>query len=75
MVYRSTSIWPMIKHFYDTILEHTFWTIGTSTFINFWNDKWCSTSSLSIIAWVLDGSILSDTISQFWTSSILLSLR
>ena len=39
MVYRSSSIWPEIKHFYDTILEHTYWTVGTGNFICLWNNK------------------------------------
>ena len=38
-------------------------------FINFWIDKWCSTTSLSNIAGVPDGSSISDTISQFWTGN------
>jgi len=42
MVYRSLSLWPEIKQFYSTILDYTSWTIGTNTFINLWNDKWCS---------------------------------
>ena len=69
MVYRSSSIWPGIKQFYDIILEHTSWIVGTSTSINFLNDKWCSTPSLSIIAGVPDGFRISDTISKFFTSS------
>jgi len=40
MGYRFSSIWHEIKQFYDIILKHTFWTVGTNTFINFWNDKW-----------------------------------
>ena len=33
MVYRSSSIWPKIKQFYDAILDHTSWTVGTSTLL------------------------------------------
>jgi len=65
MVYRSSSIWLGIKQFYDTILEYTSWIVGTCTFINFWNDKWCSTPFLSIIVGVPDGSRISNTVSQF----------
>jgi len=78
MVYKSSYIWYEIKQFYDTILEHTSWTVGTSTFINFWNDKWCFTPSLSIIAGVPNGSRILEIVSQFLTSrdwSIPLSLH
>jgi len=68
MVYRTSSLWPGIKQFYSTILDYTSWTVGTSTFINFWNDKWCSTTSLANIAGFSDGASISDTDSQFWTS-------
>jgi len=67
MVLRSLSIWPEIKQFYDTILDHTYGTIGTGTFINFWNDKWCSATSLANIAGLSNGVSILDTISQFWT--------
>jgi len=57
----------VLKKFYDTILEHTSWTIDTCTVINLWNDKWCSSPYLSNIAGVSDGSrILMTTILQFW---------
>jgi len=56
MVYKSSSIWLEIKQLYDTILDHTSWIVGTSTFINFWNDIWRSTTSLTNIA-VLFGSV------------------
>jgi len=55
MVYRSLSLWPEIKQFYSTILDYTSWTVGTSTFINFWNDKWCCTTSLANTAGLSDG--------------------
>jgi len=42
LAYKYSSIWPVIKQFYDTILEHTSWTVGTGIVINFWNDKRCS---------------------------------
>jgi len=67
MVYKSSSLWPEIKQFYSTILHYTYWTIGTCSFINFWNDKWCSTTYLANIAGLCDGASISDTISQFWT--------
>ena len=67
-VYRSSSLWPGIKQFYSTILDYTSWTVGTSSFINFWNDKWCSTTSLANIAGLSDGVSIPDTVSQFWTS-------
>ena len=65
MVYTSSFIWPGVKQLYDTILNHTSWTVGTSTFINFWNDKWCSTTSLANIVGLSDGANILDTISQF----------
>jgi len=68
IVYRSSSIWLGIKHFYDTILEFTYWIVGTGNFISFWNDKWCSTTSLANIVRLFDGASILDTISQFWTS-------
>jgi len=37
-----------------------------SSFINFWNDKWCSTTSLTNIAGLSDGASIPDTVSQFW---------
>jgi len=35
VVYRSSFIWYGIKQFYETILDHTYWNVGTSTVINF----------------------------------------
>jgi len=67
MVYRSSSLWYEIKQFYSTILDYTSWTIGTSSFINFWNDKWCATTSLANIAELSNGASIPDTVSQFWT--------
>jgi len=67
MVYRSSSLWPEIKQFYSTILDYTSWTVGTCTFINFWNDKWCSTTSLANIARLSNGASIPDTVSHFWT--------
>jgi len=66
MVYRSSSIWSEIKQFYDTILDHTFWIVGTGTFIHFLNDKWCSTTSMANITGLSDGASILNTISQFW---------
>ena len=43
------------------------WTVDTGSFINFWNDKWCSTTSLANIARLSDGVSIPDTVSQFWT--------
>jgi len=65
MVYRSSSLWPRIKQFYSTILDYISWIIGTSTFINFWNDKWCSTTSLANIAGLSNGISIPDIVSQF----------
>ena len=68
MVYRSSSMWPIwteIKQFCDTILDHTSWTVCKGTFINFLNDKWCSTTSLTNIAGLSDGASIPDTVSQF----------
>jgi len=66
MVYRSSSLWPEIKQFYFIILNNTSWTIGTGTFINFWNDKWCSITSLANIARLSDDASIPDTVPQFW---------
>jgi len=71
MVYKSLSIWTQIKKFYDTILDHTSWTIGIGTFINLWNDKWYSTTSLANIAGLSDGA----SISRYSLSNIPLSLQ
>ena len=49
MVYRSSSLWLGTKQFYSTKLDYSSWTVGTSTFINFWNDKWCFTTSFQQI--------------------------
>ena len=68
MVYRSSSLWPGIKHFYSTILDYTSQTVGTNSFINFWNDKWCSTTHLLHIVGLSDGISIPDTVSQFWTN-------
>ena len=65
MVYRSSSLWPGIKQLYSTILDYTSWIVGTSSFINFWNDKWCYTTSLAHIAEIFNGSSILDTVSQF----------
>ena len=67
MVYKSSSIWLKIKKFYSTILDYTSWTFDTCPFINLWNDKWCSTTSLANIAGLSDGVSILDTVSQFWT--------
>jgi len=67
MVYKCSYIWPGIKKFYSTILDYTSWIVSTCTFINFWNDKWCSTTSLENIAGLSDGASILDTVSQFWT--------
>jgi len=78
MIYRSSSLWSGIKQFYSTILDYTSWTIGTSSFIKFWNDKWCSTTSLANIAGLSDGVSIPATVSQFWTGcdwNISLSLQ
>jgi len=69
MVYRSSSLCPEIKQFYSTILDYTSWTVGICSFINFWNDKWCATTSLANIAGLSNGASILDTISQFWTGS------
>ena len=77
MVYRSSSLWPGIKQFYFAILDYSSWIVGTGTFINFRNDKCCSTTSLANIAGLSDGASILDTVSQFWTGcdgNILLSL-
>ena len=67
LTYRSSFIWPGIKHFFYAILEHTSWTVGIGTAVNFWNDKLCSSTCLLNIAGVRDGSrTLMTTISQFW---------
>ena len=39
MVCRSSSLWLENKQFYSTILDYTSWTVGTCSFLNFWNDK------------------------------------
>ena len=64
MVYRSSSLWPKIKKFYSTVLDNTSWTVGTCTFINFWNDKWCSTTSLANIAGLSDGASILNIVSD-----------
>jgi len=63
MVYRSSSFWHEIKQFYSTILDYTFCIVGTSSFINLWNDKWCSTTPLAHIAVLYGGISIPDTIS------------
>jgi len=68
MVYRSSSLWFEIKQFYSTILDNTSWNVGIGTFINFWNDKWCYTTSLANIAGLFDDASILDIVSQFWTS-------
>jgi len=35
-------------------------------FFNFWNDKWCSTTSLANIVGLSDGASIPDIVSQFW---------
>jgi len=67
MVYRSSSLWLAIKQFYSTILYYTFWIVGTGSFINSWNDKWCDTTSLANIVGLSDGVSIPNTVSQFWT--------
>jgi len=52
--------------------------LGIGSFINFWNDKWCSTTPLAHIAGLFDGISIPDTVSQFWTGwdwNILLCLE
>ena len=63
---------------YSTILDYTSSTVGTSSFINFWNDKWCGTTSLANIVGLSDGASIPDTVSHFWTNgdwNISLSLQ
>ena len=67
MVYRFSSLWPRIKQFYSTILDYSSWTVGIGSFNNFWNDKWCGTTSLANIVGLSDGASIPDTISKFWT--------
>ena len=55
MVYRSSSLRPGIKQFYSTILDYTSWIVGTGAFIDFWNDKWCSTTSLANVVGLSNG--------------------
>jgi len=50
--------------FYSTILDYTSWIVGTGSFINFWNDKWYSTTHLAHIAGLFDGISIPDTVSQ-----------
>jgi len=38
LIFRSSSIWSGIKDFYDVVLENTYWTVGSSANINFWNN-------------------------------------
>ena len=61
MIYKFSSFWPEIKQFYSIILYNTSRTVDTSTFINFWNDKWCSTTSLANIAGLCDCASILDT--------------
>jgi len=65
MVYRSSSLWSIIKQFYSTILDYTSWTVSAGSFFNFWNDKWCSITSLANIAGLSDDVSLPDIVSQF----------
>ena len=67
MVYRSLSLWPRTKHFYSIILDYTSQTVGTSSFINFWNDKRYATTSLTDIVGLSYGASIPYTVSQFWT--------
>jgi len=67
MVCRSSSLWPEINQFNPTLLDYTSWIDGIGTFINFWNDKWCSTTSLANIAGLSDGASIPDTVYQFWS--------
>jgi len=67
MVYRSSYLWSGIKQFYSTILDYTSWTVGTGSFINLWNDKWCAPTSSANIAGLSDGASIPNTVSQFWT--------
>ncbi|OVA08694.1 hypothetical protein BVC80_8705g10 [Macleaya cordata] len=46
--YRSSSIWPCLKHNWSIIALHSSWLIGDGKYINFWNDRWCHS---------IDGSI------------------
>jgi len=63
---------------YSTILDYTSCVVVTISFINFWNDKWCATTSLVNIAGLSDAASIPDIVSQFWTGgdwNIPLSLR
>ena len=78
VVYRSSSLWPGIKKIYFIILHYISWTVGACSFINFWNDKWFSTTCLANIARLSYGVSIPDTASQFWTGcdwNISLSLQ
>jgi len=60
------------------ILLYLIILVGTSIFINLWNDKWCSTISLANISGLSDGASIPDTVSRFWTGcdwNISLSLQ
>ena len=63
MVYKFSSLWPVIKQFYFTILDYTSWTIGIGSFLNFQNDKLCDTTSLANIVGLSDGANIPNTVS------------
>jgi len=67
----SSSIWPGINDWYDTILEHTFWIVGRGDNINFWNDLWCYEKCISLLARVSYAKRikLKATMTQGWKDS------
>lgn len=50
IIYSSFSICSEIKDLSDLVLEHTSWIVGSSIDIIFWNDLWCSSRWISLIA-------------------------
>ena len=82
---QNTSLkWFIDPHLFDQelssfiLFDYTYWAVGTGTFINFWNDKWCSTTPLAHIVGLSNGINIPDTISQFWIGcdwNLLLSLE
>jgi len=49
--HESSSICLGINHFNDIILKNTFWTIGQSDRVNFWNDHGALPNAFFIL-WV-----------------------
>lgn len=50
LAYFSSSIWPGIRTFSQTVLHNATWQLSVGGSINFWTDKWLSDPIVNLIS-------------------------